>query len=262
MLFSAADGGSLSHAYIIEGQDAAERMRLAEDLALLLFCENRKKGEKPCRICPGCGKVLGRNHPDVLYLRREKDSVGVSEVREQVVDTVDIRPYLGGRKLYILDDADRMTVQAQNSLLKTLEEPPEYAVLLLLCRDARLFADTVRSRAVTLSLRDTEEAAGEEEIARRLRGFLEGIRKEDVSGIQAFSKELLSGGKSTGLYAASAFTEYVRGLLLERAGEGPQGTEYLFRLAAAGEKAERRFAAGLPPEHILTSLLLEARDVL
>ena len=260
MLRSAADSGSLSHAYILESADPENRMEAAQELALTLFCEKRKAGETPCLSCGGCRKVLSGNHPDILYLKHEKDTIGVSEVREQVVDTVDIIPYYGGRKLYILDDADHMTVQAQNSLLKTLEEPPEYAVLLLLCSDHRVLCDTILSRAMLLSFRNEGKTREDPEITEKVKAFLSGIRDADAAALQTFAREM---AKEQGAETVFALASTVRDLLLEQAENRTdhRRAEGLLRLSGSCEKAEKRLQAALPAEQVLLSLLLSARDV-
>ena len=83
--------------------------------------------------CHSCKQFLSGNHPDVIWVTHEKPaSIGVDDVRIQINDTVSIRPYSSPYKIYLVDEAEKMTVQAQNALLKTIEEPPAYAVLTLL----------------------------------------------------------------------------------------------------------------------------------
>ena len=76
---------------------------------------------------------MSGNHPDIIYVEHEKPNViSVDNIRQQVNGDISIKPYSGAHKIYIIDEAEKMNVQAQNALLKTLEEPPEYAVILLL----------------------------------------------------------------------------------------------------------------------------------
>ena len=81
-----------------------------------------------------------------------KESIGIDRIRENIVNDVSIRPYHGKVKIYIIDEADKMTVGAQNALLKTIEEPPEYVVILLLVRNISLLLETIRSRCIKLLL--------------------------------------------------------------------------------------------------------------
>lgn len=102
--------------------------------------------------CSSCRKAMSRNHPDIIYVEHVKPtSIGIEEIREQLVSDVEIKPYTGPYKIYIVDEAEKMTIQAQNALLKTIEEPPAYAVILLLANNnTGLFADDY------FKMRDTE----------------------------------------------------------------------------------------------------------
>jgi DNA polymerase-3 subunit delta' len=93
------------------------------------------------------------NHPDIIRVTCEKPSIGVDEIRLQVNADIQIKPYNSNYKIYIIDSADKLTEAAQNALLKTIEEPPEYAVVLLLVDNISLILPTIQSRCVLLSLK-------------------------------------------------------------------------------------------------------------
>jgi len=118
----------LSHAYILSGEEGMGKKTLAQAIALLLVCE--KGGHSPCLCCHACRQVLAHSHPDVIELVKEK-SISVDDIRSKINDTVDIRPFSAPVKIYIIDHAERMNVQAQNALLKTIEEPPSYVIIFL-----------------------------------------------------------------------------------------------------------------------------------
>ena len=108
--------------------------------------------------CDSCKKVIGKNHPDIITVTHEKPgSISIDEVREQVVHDVDIKPYCSPYKIYIIPDAEMMTVQAQNAILKTIEEPPEYAVIMLLTSNIDSLLPTIRSRCVRLDLKVVDD---------------------------------------------------------------------------------------------------------
>lgn len=143
--------GKISHAYIINGEKESGKMMLARTFSQALFCE--KGGEEPCGECPSCKKVEHDNHPDLIYVRHDKPGlISVNEVREQVVGDMSIRPYSANRKVYILEDAQLMNPQAQNAILKSLEEPPEYVTMILLTDNASSLLQTIRSRCILLNI--------------------------------------------------------------------------------------------------------------
>ena len=149
--------GKISHAYIINGEKESGKMMLARTFSQALFCE--KNGEEPCGECPSCKKVEHDNHPDLIYVRHEKPGlISVREVREQVVSDMMIRPYTAERKIYIVEDAQLMNPQAQNAILKSLEEPPEYVTMILLTDNASSLLQTIRSRCIILNIQPVIKA--------------------------------------------------------------------------------------------------------
>ena len=148
----AVDEDRISHAYIFQGEKGSGKGLLAEMFAMAIQCE--KDYSEPCMECESCTKAIRGNHPDIITVHREKpDTISVDEIRKQVTEDVSIRPFAYPHKVYIIHDAQKMTPQAQNALLKTLEEPPEYAVIILTAENADALLPTVRSRCVTLSMR-------------------------------------------------------------------------------------------------------------
>ena len=146
--------GRLSHAYLIEGTRGSGRNTLATALAAALACERRAQSDSlPCGQCNACRKVLEGKSPDVIRICRDpkKASIGVDEVRFLRAD-VYVRPNDLETKVYIIEEADLLTTQAQNALLLTLEEPPSYVLFLLLCENASSLLETIRSRAPSLRM--------------------------------------------------------------------------------------------------------------
>ena len=145
-LRSALKYNKISHAYLIQGERLSGKMMIAEIFARALQCENAE-GDKPCNQCRSCKQAMNRNHPDILYVQHEKPNViSVDNIRQQINGDIAIKPYSGAHKIYIVDEAEKMNVQAQNALLKTLEEPPEYAVILLLATRVEAMLQTILSR--------------------------------------------------------------------------------------------------------------------
>ena len=136
-LQNAIQMGKVSHAYIFNGEVGAGKKTLASAFAMSLQCE--KHGTDPCMECDSCKRALSKNHPDIITITHEKpNSIGIEDIRIQLIDDVSIKPYTGPYKIYILNEAEKLTLQAQNALLKTIEEPPAYAVILLLTTNADL----------------------------------------------------------------------------------------------------------------------------
>lgn len=145
----------VSHAYIIHGEHGAGKRLIASVFAAALQCEER--GVNPCGTCKSCLQAQTNNHPDIIWVTHEKLSIGVEDIRLQVNNDIGIKPYSGPRKIYIIADADKMTEQAQNALLKTIEEPPEYAVVILLAENVNHLLQTILSRCVILNLKPVSE---------------------------------------------------------------------------------------------------------
>ena len=142
----------VSHAYILNGPDGSGKMMLAEAFAMALQCEG--EGEKPCLTCHSCRQAIDHNQPDIIYVTHEKPNViKVDDIRKQINNDIAIKPYSSRYKVYIVDEAEKMNAQAENALLKTIEEPPAYAVIMLLTTNADSFLPTILSRCITLNLK-------------------------------------------------------------------------------------------------------------
>ena len=155
-LQSAISTGKISHAYILNGENSAGKMMLAESFAMALQCEGGK--EEACMECRSCRQAKEHNQPDIIYVSHEKPNIiSVDDIRHQLNNDIVIKPYSSKYKIYIIDEAEKMNIQAQNALLKTIEEPPAYAVILLLTTNADSFLPTILSRCITLSLKTVKE---------------------------------------------------------------------------------------------------------
>lgn len=155
----------VSHAYIINGEAGYGKLKLAKVFAQALLCD--KKAAEPCDNCINCTKANHNNHPDIIYISHEKPQlISAKEIREQLVDTVDIRPYESRRKIYIIDDAEFINETGQNILLKTIEEPPEYITILILTTNKDKLLPTVQSRCVILNMMPVQGATIKEYLMR------------------------------------------------------------------------------------------------
>ena len=166
-LRNALSSGKVSHAYIISGEKSSGKEFIARVFSMALQCE--REGTEPCQECSSCKKALSGNHPDIIQVTHEKpNTISVEDIRTQVNDSVVIKPYGAGRKIYIIGEAEKMTVQAQNALLKTLEEPPEYVVILLLTSNIGAMLPTILSRSVVLNMKPVPDDLVKDYLCRQL----------------------------------------------------------------------------------------------
>ena len=156
-LKNALKTGNISHAYIINGERFSGKEYIAKVFAMALQCE--KHEIEPCNECHACKQALSGNQPDIIHLTHDKPNViTVDDIREQINRDIVIKPYAGDRKVYIINEAEKMNVQAQNALLKTLEEPPEYVVIIILTTNVAALLPTILSRCVVLNMKPVEDS--------------------------------------------------------------------------------------------------------
>ncbi len=151
----------VSSSYIINGEGMDEKILLAKYFAKSLLCDSNAGENKTgiaCENCKSCHQIDSLSHPDLKMVVGEKKNLAVDDIREQINDDVVIKPYNGRYKVYIVDNAQTMNVQAQNALLKTLEEPPEYCVIILLTNNCQSFLQTILSRCVRLDIKPIRES--------------------------------------------------------------------------------------------------------
>jgi DNA polymerase-3 subunit delta' len=209
-----------SHAYILTGEAGMGRKTLAKAFAMTLLCEKnssveeepflpifteesgegRKEISEPCGTCHSCVQFLSNNHPDVIYVTHEKESISVDDVREQIAGTVQVKPYSSEYKIYIVDEAEKMTVQAQNALLKTLEEPPTYVIIFLLTTRTDAFLQTIQSRCITLKLKPLYDDVIRTYLMEHLQ-----VEKKEADICTAFARGNL--GKAIALSSSEEFVQ-------------------------------------------------------
>jgi DNA polymerase III, delta prime subunit len=144
--------GKISHAYIFDGPDGIGKSMMAHAFASSIVCDNFQ--QEPCGVCKNCHLSFGNSHPDIIEMDLTidkngdiKESISVDAVRELKKD-VYIKPFFADRKVYIIPSAQKMTVEAQNALLKVFEEPPRFATFILLTNGLSKLLPTILSRGV------------------------------------------------------------------------------------------------------------------
>lgn len=146
----------ISHAYIINGEVDSGKKMLARAFAKTLQCESGET--EPCGKCQSCLQAETNNHPDIITITHEKpDVITVDEIRSQLVDSITTKPYKSKYKVYIVPEAELMNANGQNAILKTIEEPPEYGVIVLLTSNLDKLLPTVVSRCMVLNTKPVRE---------------------------------------------------------------------------------------------------------
>ena len=202
-LKNALAAGTVSHSYILSGEDGVGKGLFAEEFAKILQCTG--SGEKPCGCCHACIQADSHNHPDIIYVQHEKPgTIGVDDIRRGLVNHIQIRPYAGPYKIYIIDEAEKLSIQAQNAMLKTIEEPPAYGIILLLTSNLSTFLPTIRSRCVELNVRPVTDVQEESYLR------AQGVPEEKIDSIIRFTRGNL--GKALKMADSEEFMEMIQKL--------------------------------------------------
>ena len=230
---SAASGRS-SHAYLFLGGAGAGKRLIANTFAKALQCEGT---HHPCDSCKSCHAFNHGNHPDVIYFQPLKNgkTYTIEDVREQLLETVDLKPFQYEKKIYIIEKADTLNIQSQNALLKTLEEPPAHAVFLLLAERAEAFLSTILSRVVVMKIRPLSA----ETVAEYL--MQAGHTAEESHILSAYAQGRI--GQALELVADEGFREMRQDILgkLEALPSMSEGDAYLLAKDLEGYKNDLRF---------------------
>jgi hypothetical protein len=228
---------ALSHAYIIWGPTEEITAAFSEKLAGVMLCSGA--GIKPCMLCPHCQKTSRSIHPDVIVIDRlaDKREILVDQIRAVREDAV-VLPNEADKKVYIIKNADTMNANAQNAMLKLLEEPPAHAAFLLLAENPAELLPTVRSRCVEIGL-NGQSSAIPEEIKETVRNFFQALESGPLQLTEfSFLLEKLDKNEMGAFIASAKLTAALR-LRETQNGNGSLSAEYLMTvieiLGLAGE---------------------------
>ena len=186
----------INHAYLFYGKEGIGKKTLATEFARALLCNQIENDS--CNICNNCRRVEHGNHPDLKIIKgnEKTKNLKIEQIREMQKE-IAYKPYESEYKIYIIDGAENMTTQAANSLLKTLEEPPSYAVIILISEELNKLLPTVISRCQNLRFSNISRE--------KMQKFL------DKENVEESKKELIIGlargsiGKAKELYKNDEF---------------------------------------------------------
>lgn len=146
LLVNLVQTNKVSHSYLFIGIDGIGKMLIAREFAKMILCTDKNKY---CNNCKSCIEFDTNNNPDFKIIEPQGNSLKIEQIREFQNKVVE-KPIISDKKVYIINDSDKMTQEAQNCLLKTLEEPPEYVVIILIGSNENLFLSTIKSRCTIL----------------------------------------------------------------------------------------------------------------
>ena len=165
ILNNAVTNKKILHSYMFLGSKFSKKEEIAKEFSKHILC--LKDGNNPCEECSSCVKFNSKNHPDfqIIKLIDKENSIKIEQIRNIQEDIIK-KPIVSNKKVYIIENADKMTVGAQNCLLKTLEEPPLYVTIILLVENENLILNTIKSRCTKIGFTEerTEELSDENKI--------------------------------------------------------------------------------------------------
>lgn len=197
---------TISNAYIFDGAEKTGKETIAKCFAKLIQCQ--ESSTSPCKKCASCLSFDNGNNPDIIYLKSDKKTIGIEEIREKIIKNVDIKPFNFKYKIFIIKDAHKMTIQAQNAILKTMEEPPSYVVFLLLSKNYNLFLPTILSRCILFKIKPINLNL----IEKYLQNSTEEFDKKNIDIYVAYSEGSI--GKAMQIATSKEFFE-IRKLTIE-----------------------------------------------
>ena len=152
ILINSIKTNKVSHSYMFVGIEGIGKKLIAKEFAKMILCLNE---DKYCNKCKSCIEFDSNNNPDFFLIEPEGNSIKIEQIRE-IQKKVAENPIISNKKVYIINDSDKMTKEAQNCLLKTLEEPPEYITIILIGQNENSFLETIKSRCMILHFEKIE----------------------------------------------------------------------------------------------------------
>lgn len=178
-LISSVKQNKISHSYLFVGIEGIGKNMIATEFAKMILC---LKENPYCNQCKSCIEFDSNNNPDFLVINPDGNSIKIEQIR-YMQKKVQEKPIIANKKVYLINEADKMTVEAQNCLLKTLEEPPEYATIILIGANENAFLTTIKSRCMILHFQPIEDEEMKQYLA----------KKYDMTGISQNMLDIFQG---------------------------------------------------------------------
>ena len=184
----------VSHSYLFIGIEGIGKKIIAKEFAKEMLCLS----EKNCaNTCKSCIEFESQNHPDFEIIEPDGNSIKIDQIRE-MQRKIQEKPIISDKKIYIINDSQKMTKEAQNCLLKTLEEPPEFAIIILIGSNESLFLDTIKSRCIILHFEPIDNNS--------LKKFIED--NYDIKNIDAETLKIFQGSIGKAIDLKDKISEY------------------------------------------------------
>ena len=249
-LMTLLEEGRLPHAMLFVGPPRARKREMATELAKALLCQQWAHAKKPCGSCPSCVGMEKGSHPDFVVIERaeEDETIKIEPIRELLTRRASLTPIVGQRKVFLIDEAERLREDAQNAILKTLEEPEGRTFFVLTTAYLEKLLGTIKSRAHIFRFVESREdfPADEEEIDRqfqrnRLVEYVFIQLPQDSTASPPVIED-----RAMAIYLMEALLEYLRDLLLAH----PEVSADEVAIDPSDLLEKQRIARGLSVEEI------------
>lgn len=154
-LLNSINQNNILHSYLFLGTEGIGKLAVAKVFSKKILCQ--EKSETSCN-CKSCLCFDGKNHPDFFIVNEEGETIKIEQIRSLTEKVIE-KPIVSSKKVYIINDFEKMTKEAQNCLLKTLEEPPEFAVIILISSNENLILNTIKSRCMSIKFKNIPDEA-------------------------------------------------------------------------------------------------------
>lgn len=274
-LKNAVQNKKILHSYLFVGQEGIGKKKIAEEYAKVILCNNQTGQDN----CKSCLEMETSNNPDYMEINTEENSIKIDQIR-QMQRKIAEKPIISEKKVYIINDAEKMTIEAQNCLLKTLEEPPEYICIILVTSNENMIINTIKSRCTTLNFNPIED----EELMKYLEKEMKNIDETEIKRYNGSIKNAIeiqqnkeiydelekyfgniehykivdTLGKIKSLYEhkekIKQMLEYINKILIEKAKENPKYIEYIQTIENAKQRISRSANYDMTIDYIIMNI--------